>query len=95
MAGGLLDTIYLFISDTGEVIQYDYLGDDFEQGPNCYSVTELSMRYLDDDRYLYDSQSELIATVSNNRLSITDVSTGETDIIPAATNFDSSIPNCN
>jgi len=98
MDAGMLNSVYFLISEEGEFTEYDYLGDDFDQSQNCYSLSVSRISYLGNDRYFSESEflvGEFVATVTNAQLSISDVSNGFSFSFPEAANFDNSIPNCN
>jgi hypothetical protein len=50
--GSQQDIIYTRISSSGDIIEYDYDGDDVDQGLNCYQVDTGSIQWQEANRFL-------------------------------------------
>lgn len=96
--GEEVDKKYVVIKDYGELITYDYDGDSFDQGSDCYyrftdSITDLgngSFEIVDDSSFRY----EVAIAVSNNQLTVTSVNGTSTSPSSSLTESDF-IPLCN
>ncbi|MDY7025247.1 MAG: hypothetical protein SVC26_02770 [Pseudomonadota bacterium] len=56
---GVIDELYFEITANGEEIVYDYLGDSFDLGPNCYLKETLGrLTPQGDDQYVFTTYSE-------------------------------------
>jgi hypothetical protein len=88
------DEIYTVIKANGAAISYDYLGDSFDRGPNCYdkdtyTITDLGGGNFSGDGLVWNaiiSNGNLVATGSfeGNAFTITDVPSSllESDFAP-------------
>ncbi len=84
------DIFVTHISETGVATDYDFLGDSFDQGVNCY-LMELTGTFtsLGDDRYFFEAQGftsivgsfEVTARIENSTLVFTrqDLSDADSD----------------
>jgi hypothetical protein len=51
---GKIDTIYTRVTSDGAIIEYDFDGDDVDQGLNCYQVVTGSVKALSGNRFMVD-----------------------------------------
>jgi len=51
-SGSQKDLMYTRISSDGAIIEYDFDGDEVDQGLNCYQIDSGSVKYIEDNRFL-------------------------------------------
>lgn len=78
LEGQLVDEGYLYISPNGEITSYDYLGDSFDNGDNCYSeFFEGTVSFVSDSLYVFENvdgeERELDIRVTNDILRLSPV----------------------
>jgi hypothetical protein len=44
--------MYTRISSNGDIIEYDFDGDEVDKGLNCYQINSGSLKYIDANRFL-------------------------------------------
>lgn len=83
---GLLDVFYVEIFSDGNVISYDYLGDEYDAAENCYEYFSFTGENLGNNQYRFNGEV-ITLSVSNGVLSGVD-SEGAFSF-PAVTEFTS------
>ncbi len=51
-SGSQKDVMYTRISSNGDIIEYDFDGDEVDQGLNCYQIDSGSVEHIEDNRFL-------------------------------------------
>ena len=51
-SGSQKDLMYTRISSNGDIIEYDFDGDEVDQGLNCYQIDSGSVEHVEDNRFL-------------------------------------------
>jgi len=51
---GKIDTIYTRVTSDGAIIEYDFDGDDVDQGLSCYQVVTGSVKAMSGNRFMVD-----------------------------------------
>ena len=46
------DIMYTRITNNGDIIEYDFDGDEVDQGLNCYHIDSGSVKYIEENRFL-------------------------------------------
>jgi len=54
------DLMYTRISSNGDIVEYDFDGDNTDQGLNCYQVETGSIKYLSDNRFMVTTDMHAI-----------------------------------
>lgn len=92
------DIAYLVIKDHGEFIIYDYLGDAFDQGSDCYFQVNSSITDLGNGEFEIGTFGEFFTlnmSTSNSDLILTEASSGDSAAFPStALTEDDFTPNC-
>ena len=60
--GSKVDVMYTRISSNGDIIEYDFDGDEIDQGLQCYQVNIGNMRHIDASRY------QIIIDIQDNKV---------------------------
>jgi len=86
--GGVKDISYLNIASSGSLILYDYLADDYDNGPDCYDNYDFGTLTKTGDKTFQIQKGtthiNVNATLDNNILNIKNTTTGEVDSLPKA-----------
>ena len=51
-SGSRKDVMYTRITSNGDIIEYDFDGDEVDQGLNCYQIDSGSVKHIADNRFL-------------------------------------------
>ncbi len=51
-SGSQKDVMYTRISSNGGIIEYDFDGDEIDQGLNCYHIDSGSIKHIEENRFL-------------------------------------------
>ncbi|MBX2836306.1 MAG: hypothetical protein KTR35_05590 [Gammaproteobacteria bacterium] len=78
---GEIDVYYIEILADGRFFEWDYQGDSFDQGDNCYLTGEFTITSLGGDRYILQGE-EVSMSVSNGELTVVTPNDG-TFVLPA------------
>lgn len=52
---GKTDVIYTRISSQGDIVEYDFDGDEVDRGLNCYQINSGSVKHIEKNRFLVTS----------------------------------------
>lgn len=54
--GSLKDVMYTRITSNGDIIEYDFDGDEVDQGLNCYQIDSGSLKTIEKNRFLVTAE---------------------------------------
>ncbi len=95
---GLVNIFYTVIDSNGVWTDFDYLGDSFDSGPDCYEVEQATVTHDGNNNYQlnYASGEQLVfsASIINNELTVSSPQITQTVRYPRINGIDESVPNC-